>query len=132
MLVANILAPIQMPIMPTGGAFNQTVPGGLNRTRITESPEYRQRLQSSFAIQTSIQRISPANLYSEAASSILGIIGGSSGFMGPGGGTPFRQLELTQSLTASWPQVTAIAVGLVVSFAASYMLFLRLEIRPGG
>jgi len=132
MLVANIMAPIQMPTIPRGGGFGQGGQGGLNLTQIIESPEYRAQLQKYSAIQTSILRVSPANLYSEAGSAILGIIGGTSGFMGPGGGIPFRHLELTQGLMASWPQVTAIAVGLVVCFAASYMLFLRLEIRPGG
>jgi len=121
MLVANTIAPIQMP---TGGEFN--------RTRITETPEFSELLQRRSTIQTSIQRISPAYLYSEASSAILGITTGGFGFIGPGGGSPFRSLELTQSVTQSWPQITAIAVGLVVCFAASYMLFLRLEIRPGG
>jgi ABC-2 type transport system permease protein len=139
MLVANTLAPISLPTMPEGGGFpgrggfNQTIPGGFNRTRIIESSEYRAQYQAYFDLQRNIQRISPAYLYNEAASSILGVIGGTSGFIEPGGGgTPFQRLELTQGLMASWPEVTAIAVGLVVCFAAAYMLFLRLEIRPGG
>jgi len=131
MLVANILMPIQTPTMPVGGAFNRTGPGGFNRTRITETQEYRELLQRYSAIQTSIQRISPAYLYNEASSAILGITGGF-GFIGGGGGSPFRSLELTQGVTGVWPQITAIAVALIVCFAASYMLFLRLEIRPGG
>ena len=90
-------------------------------------------LQTRFTIQTAIQRISPAYLYNEASSSILGITGGGFGFIGGGGGrTPFRTLELTQGLMATWPQITALAVGMVVCFAASYMMFLRLEIRAGG
>ena len=134
MLVANMLAPISLPTMPTrGGSFNQTIQGGFNITRITQSEEYRAQYERYSAIQTNIQRISPAYLYNEAASSILGVIGGTSGFIERGGGgTPFQQLELTQGLMASWPEITAIAVGLVICFAASYMLFLRLEIRPGG
>mgnify|MGYP001059966794 CR=1 FL=1 len=135
-LVANTLAPIQIPGMPTGGGmgggFNRTKVGELNITRITQSQEYRQAVQRRYTIQMSIQRISPANLYDEAASSILGTSGGGFGFIGPEAGTPFRQLELTQGLMTSWPQITAIAVALVVCFAASYMLFLRLEIRAGG
>ena len=106
----------------------------MNRTQIMESPEFREQMQRRFTIQTYIQRISPANLYSEASSSILGITEGGFGFVvaGVGGGGPFRSLELSQGITASWPQIAAIAVGLVVCFAASYMLFLRMEIRPGG
>jgi ABC-2 type transport system permease protein len=130
MLVANTLAPIRLPTMPEGGRG-----GNFNRTiiTITNSSEYRGQYQEYSAIQTNIQRISPAYLYNEAGSSILGIIGGGGfGFIGRGGGTPFRSLELTQGLMASWPEIAAIAVGLVVCFAASYMLFLRLEIRAGG
>jgi ABC-2 type transport system permease protein len=129
MLVANTLAPIQLPTMPTGGRG-----GNFNRTIITNSSAYRGQYQEYSAIQTNIQRISPAYLYNEAGSSILGIVGGGGfGFIERGGGgTPFRSLELTQGLMASWPEITAIAVGLVVCFAASYMLFLRLEIRAGG
>jgi len=133
MLVANTIAPVQMPTMPTGGEFNQTGQGGFNFTRVTETPEFRALLQRRSTIQTSIQRISPAYLYNEASSGILGITTGGFGFIGPeGGGSPFRSLGLTQGVTAIWPQITAIAVALVVCFAASYMLFLRLEIRPGG
>lgn len=122
MLVANIAAPL-----PT-----ITITGG-NATRPFESPEYRQLMQNRFTIEMNVQRISPAYLYNEAASSILGMAGGGGGamFISPGG-TPFRQLELAQGLLTSWPQITALAVGLIVCFAISYMLFLRLEIRPGG
>jgi len=123
MLVADTLVPIQMPSGGFGRDFNQT-----------QTTEFQELMQRRFTIQRDIQRISPANLYNEAASSILSIAGGGFGFMGPGGGggSPFRSLGLTQGITATWPQITAIAVGLVVCFAASYMLFLRLEIRPGG
>jgi len=129
MLVANTIAPVQMPTMPT----NQTGQRGFNFTRVTETPEFMEQMQRRSTIQTSIQRISPAYLYNEASSGILGITTGGFGFIGPGGGgRPFRTLELTQGVAAIWPQITAIAVALVVCFAASYMLFLRLEIRPGG
>jgi len=123
-LVANTLAPIRIPTGWETGRFNIT--------EILESPEFRESLQRRFTIQMNIQRISPAYLYNEASSGILGITTGGFGFIGPGAGTPFQPLELTQGLAASWPQITAIAVGLVTCFAASYMLFLRLEIRPGG
>jgi len=127
MLVANMIVPIITFTGPGGG------PGGFNQT---QTSEYRERIQRWAAIQTNIQRISPAYLYSEASSSIVGMIGGG-GFIGGGGmigggGTPFRALQLTQGLASSWPQITAIAVYLVICFVASYMLFLRLEIRAGG
>jgi ABC-2 type transport system permease protein len=124
MLVANILAPTQLPtgFNPGGGRFNQT-----------QTQEFLARMQSQYALQTNIQRISPAYLYNEASSAILGTTGGGGfGFIGgQGGGTPFRALDLAQGLIATWPQIVAIAVCLVVCFASSYMLFLRQEIRPG-
>jgi ABC-2 type transport system permease protein len=121
-LIANVVAPIPMP---TGAGINTT-------RQLFESPEYRELLQRRFTIQTSIQRISPAYLYNEAAQAILGRAGGQF-FIGPGGGgSPFRSLDISQALMMNWPQITALAVGLVVCFAASYILFLRLEIRPGG
>jgi ABC-2 type transport system permease protein len=130
-LAANTIAPINVPTMPTGG-LGQAGSGGLNRTRIETSSEYQELMQKRSAIQTNIQRISPAYLYNEASSAILGITTGGFGFIGMGGQTPYRALQLTQGLLGSWPQITALVVGLVVCFAASYILFLRLEIRPGG
>jgi ABC-2 type transport system permease protein len=121
-LLANAVAPIPAQLQPVRGGLNQTL----------QTQEYRELVQRRFAIQVSIQRISPAYLYNEASSAILGIITGTFGFIGPGGRSPIRPLPLEQGLAAVWPQVTALAVGLVVSFAAAYMLFLRLEIRPGG
>jgi len=130
-LAANTIVPINVPTMPTGG-LGQGGSGGLNRTRIETSTEYQELMQKRSAIQTNIQRISPAYLYNEASSAILGITTGGFGFIGLGGQTPYRALQLTQGLLGSWPQITALVVGLVVCFAASYILFLRLEIRPGG
>lgn len=122
MLVANIAAPIQTLIPPTGG----------NATSPFESPEFRQQMQIRSTIQMNVQRISPAYLYNEVASYILGMAsGGGTMFIGAGG-NPFRQLELAQGLLTCWPQITALAIGLIACFAISYMLFLRLEIRPGG
>jgi len=121
-LAANLLIPITVPRDASGR----------NITRILQSPEFRELLQRRFSIQMNIQRVSPAYLYNEAAVSILGVSQGGLGFIRPRGGSPFRSLGLIERLTASWPQITAIAVGLVICFAASYILFLRLEIRPGG
>jgi len=38
---------------------------------------------------------------------------------------------LGEALAANWANIATLAVGLVVCFAASYMIFLRSEIRPG-
>ncbi len=42
-----------------------------------------------------------------------------------------RTMSLTAALAANWANVAVLTVGLVVCFAASYMMFLRSEIRPG-
>jgi len=118
-LIANYIVPL-----PTG--FNPAQQG-FNRTATQQTPEFRALMQNRFVIQSSISKLSPAQLYSEVASSILGATLGEGGF-----GSVFRAPTLTQSVTASWPSVAAIAVGLVVCFAASYMSFIRSEVRPGG
>jgi ABC-type transport system involved in multi-copper enzyme maturation permease subunit len=41
------------------------------------------------------------------------------------------QRTLGEALAANWTNITTIVVGLVICFAASYMIFLRSEIRPG-
>jgi ABC-2 type transport system permease protein len=138
MLVANVFASTQIPQGFNPGTFgngegrfgigNNT--GSFNQS---QTQEFISRMQQQSALQTDIQRISPAYLYSEASSAILGVTsGGGFGFIGRiGGSMPFRSLDLAQGLTATWPQIAAIAVGLVACFASSYMLFLRQEIRPG-
>ena len=64
----------------------------------------------------------------EAASDILGVAGG---FMRSGAFQQFeRAMALTEALAANWANIATLAVGLVVCFAASYMMFLRSEIRP--
>ncbi len=75
------------------------------------------------------EKISPTNLYEEAASDILGVAGG---FKGGGALQQFeRAMTLTEALAANWANIATLAVGLVVCFAASYMMFLRSEVRPG-
>lgn len=114
-LIANQIAPLPIGLRPVSEGFNQ------------QSPEFQALIQERFVIQSSISKLSPTQLYSEAASLILGATQRGGGF-----GMGFRTPMLTQSVTASWPNVAAIAVGLVICFAASYMSFIRSEIRPGG
>jgi len=116
MLIANQLVPFPIELQPGSEGFDPR-----------ESPEFQALMQERSVIQSSISKLSPTQLYSEVASSILGATRGGGGFS-----LGFRAPTLTQSVTASWPNVVAIAVGLVVCFAASYMSFIRSEIRPGG
>jgi ABC-2 type transport system permease protein len=128
-LLGNYLVPIAMPSFSRG-----------NSTNPFNSPELRALMQKRNTIETSIRRISPSFLYNEAGSAILGLTGGGGfgggGFIEIGGGAnPFRAAgggDLGQALALVWPQITVLIVGMVICFAASYMLFLRQEIRPGG
>jgi ABC-type transport system involved in multi-copper enzyme maturation permease subunit len=93
------------------------------------SPEFREAMAKRSALQSNIQKISPTNLYAEAASDILGVAGG---FMHGMGFQEFqRTLTLTEALAANWANIATLAVGVVICFSASYMRFLRSEIRPG-
>jgi ABC-type transport system involved in multi-copper enzyme maturation permease subunit len=42
-----------------------------------------------------------------------------------------RTLSLGEAIASNWANIAVLGVGLIVCFAASYMLFLRIEIRPG-
>ncbi len=120
MLIANQLVPLSIEFRPgrEGGE-------DFNPQELTS--EFQAQMEKRSIIQSSISKLSPTQLYSEVASLILGATRRGGGF-----GMGFRNPTLTQSVTASWPNVAAIAVGLVVCFAASYMSFIRSEIRPGG
>jgi ABC-type transport system involved in multi-copper enzyme maturation permease subunit len=82
-------------------------------------------------ISTAISSISPAYLYSDIASRITGAV--SSSFTGFSVSIPSftgQQYNLYTALAGSWAEIAIIAVAMVVCFIASYMLFLRSEIRP--
>ena len=108
-----------------GGDFRTQGEGG----RMQVSPEFMETMERRNALTSSIQKLSPTNLYQETASDILGV---SRGFMGGRGFQEFqRALTLSEALAANWANIATIVVGLVICFSASYMLFLRSEIRPG-
>lgn len=118
-LIVNTIAPF-----PSGQGMSP---------EIRESPEFQALMRERFVLQDSISKLSPTYLYSEVASQILGETQGRAAFgLSLGGPPSFGSPTLTQSVAASWPSVAAITVGLVVCFAASYLFFMRLEIRPGG
>jgi len=128
-ILASLIANAMVPLPSFQGTFtNRTQGGGFNPEISTE---YRALSEQRFTIQSSISKISPTNLYSEAASAILGMAQSRAGF-GINNPSPTRTLTLSQGLAASWANIAAIAVGLVICFVASYTKFLRSEIRPGG
>lgn len=128
-MLATLIANAVVPITFTPRPGNNTVPGGQSPQ---ETSEYRTLVERRFTIQNLISKFSPTNLYSEAASAILGFISSSTFMAGIARSTPFRSLTLTQGLAASWANITIIGVGLLICFIASYLKFLRMEIRPGG
>ena len=124
MIVINILAfLIASFIVPMpSGMFR---PGDLEGQGfdLLQSPEYLELMRRRIAVTSTILKVSPINLYSEASLTILGVVR-----VLPGMGAP----SVASGLAAIWANIAAIAVGLAVCFAASYMKFLRSEIRPGG
>ena len=113
---------IGIPVAP-GGQGGQGEQGG---QRFTISPEYMETMQERQALQSAIQNLSPTHLYQITASSILGV--SSFGF----GRQEFaRTATLPEALANNWANIAVLAVVMVVAFAASYMAFLRIEIRPG-
>ena len=122
-ILASVVAGFLVPL--PGGEFRVQIEGG----RMQVAPEFMEAMQRRSAVMTNIQKLSPTNLYEEAASDILGVFGG---FMRGMGFQQFqRTLSLNEALAANWANIAAIVVGLVICFAGSYMMFLRSEIRPG-
>jgi len=127
-IVLSILAAaLSMALVPPDGDFiDEGGPGEQGWERFTISPEYMEAMQERQALQSAIQNLSPTHLYQITASSILGV--SSFGF----GSQEFaRTATLPEALANNWANIAVLAVVMVVAFAASYMAFLRIEIRPG-
>ena len=124
-ILASVVSGIMIPL--PGGDFRMGGQGGQGGVRV--SPEFRETIQKRQALQSNIQRLSPTNLYAEAASDILGVAGGF--FRGLGFQEFHRLLTLTEALVANWANIATLVVGIIICFSASYMRFLRSEIRPG-
>jgi ABC-2 type transport system permease protein len=84
-----------------------------------------------------ISRLSPATLYQEAALVLLNPVAGSTTISVPGSLAAYIQAQqqisslhsLDQSLLLVWPQLVGLVALTVVAFAASYVLFMRQEVR---
>lgn len=79
-----------------------------------------------------LQRLSPGTLFSEALLGLLNPETRTLGFMLPTqmrGAIPNAPLPLDQSLLLIWPQVTGLIAGMIVVFAAAYVVFQREEVR---
>jgi ABC-2 type transport system permease protein len=126
-VVSGFLVPLPGGNIRTRGQEGQEGQGGPGGFQIAD--EFMEAMQRRSAVMTTIQKLSPTNLYEDAASDILGVF---RGLMGGRGFQEFqRTLTLSEALAANWANIAAIIVGLVICFAGSYMMFLRSEIRPG-
>ena len=91
----------------------------------------------SLQLEQTISRLSPATLYQEASLVLLNPVAGTSAVSVPGSLAEFIQAQqqvaalhtLDQSLLIVWPQVVILIALTVVAFAASYVLFMRQEVR---
>ena len=93
----------------------------------------------NYSIETAISRISPATLFSEAIVVLLVPTGGNIFINAVGylqsyellqsGKMLLSPLSLGQSLIQVWPQLVVIIALAIVCFAASYIIFMRQEIR---
>lgn len=120
-ILASAVAGVLVPL-PAGGFQRGGLHGGFDVT-----DEFRDTMIEQMELRESINRLSPTELYEGAASAILGVNSGIGrmvqGFT--------RSVPLGEALLANWASIAVLAVGLVICFAASYILFLRMEIRPG-
>ena len=129
-VIANALVSTQMP----SGMFRIVTPDNNGTASLepydqSQMEAWQERMRTNSEISSMISRISPAVLYQEAASSITTV---NSPIFSSGVAVSFGYLAPEQDMTSNWPQVVALAAVMVVCFAASYMLFLRQEIRAGG
>ncbi|MGD9131639.1 MAG: ABC transporter permease subunit [Candidatus Bathyarchaeota archaeon] len=130
-LIANALVSTQMP----SGMF-RIVPEGDNGSASLEPidqtmmEEWQERMELNSEIRSLIQRFSPSILYQEAATSLITV---NAPFFSSGSGVvvSYGSFGAEQDMLSNWPQIVVLAVVLIVCFAASYMLFLRQEIRAG-
>ena len=98
---------------------------------VTDTWEGVLNASSNYSCQLALNRISPYYLYSEAASTIMNpnnrpinlislesLSGAISGY-----------LSLGQSLLLVWPHLAGLIALMLITFAGSYLCFLRQEIR---
>ena len=101
-ILASVIAGVMVPLPE-----KDIIEGG---DRIKLRDDYMEALQQRNAVIFTINKISPTNLYEEAASEILGVTGGfalaKQEFQ--------RTLTLGEALTANWANIATIVVGLII------------------
>ncbi|HYC65910.1 MAG TPA: ABC transporter permease [Reyranellaceae bacterium] len=87
---------------------------------------------AAIELQATLSRLSPNILFGEAVVALLNPETRSLGLVLPQqmrGAIPGAPLTLDQSLLLIWPQVTGLIAGMIVVFAAAYVIFQREEVR---
>ncbi|MFA5364426.1 MAG: ABC transporter permease subunit [Candidatus Bathyarchaeia archaeon] len=115
-LLTSVIVNFIVPIQSISG-FNQN-----------QMNDYMTRMQQRSEMYETIQKVSPSILYQEAATSITTV---STSTFSSGYVVTFGSPTAQQDIFATWPQMTVLAVILIICFAASYIIFLRQEIRAG-
>lgn len=83
-------------------------------------------------LQSTLDRLSPNTLFGEA---VIGLLNPETRTLGPilpsqmRGAIMGAPLPLDQSLILIWPQITGLIAGMIVVFAAAYVVFQREEVR---
>ena len=106
----------------------QTITLGLAPSQIRSADEYLAIEQLGMVL----ARFSPGVLFSEAVVGLLNPETRTFGSMLPAqmrGAIPGAPLPLDQSLMLIWPQMTGLIAGMIVVFAAAYVIFQREEVR---
>jgi len=116
-IIANALIPLPE---------SRFISGESQRPQRTQ--EYYEARDKRHKLTEQISRLSPTNLYSEAANSILGVEGFT---IFTSSAQNNRDQSLVQALVNNWANITSIIVALVICTASSYIMVLRMEIRPG-
>jgi ABC-2 type transport system permease protein len=101
--------------------------GGKGEADVKAAEEWKIAYTEQWEIEQSIIQISPTTQYETTAITILD----ASTDFALIKGEFTRSISLGEALMTNWASIAFLAVGSVVSFAISYMLFLRMEIRPG-
>jgi ABC-2 type transport system permease protein len=132
-LIANALVSTQFP-----SGMIRTMPPSINGTSSSFEPidqtmmeEWQQRMELNSEINQFIRRLSPSMLYQEAAISLVRVNYPFISSVASVSVDVYDPFGAEQDMLSTWPQIVALAVFLIVCFAASYILFLRQEIRSG-
>ena len=127
--IVNVVIPLPSDMFITSGDTGSSGgtgdSGGAGRFQMTD--QFRQVMMQRTQLENTILKISPVHIFQNMAGAIIGTARGFNF-----GAQEFqRTVSLGEALMSNWASIAILAVGLVICFAASYMLFLRTEIRPG-